>query len=533
MNTTPASRLAALWRANPSPFLPTRTPQVELPPEFALLATLEARVPETLNGALPGAQSVIGEALHPLPADHFPDPSTLAEPDLDRLLTACSLLGHAWRWDRIPSPSRDFHIDSLGLPPALERVWRRAAKQRGIPMVGTLWTLLLANWHLEGCTGGAPYTTDDLQPDRLRILANFLPGQRGTEMERFVVTFIRSEGVGTELLTRLVPLMEAIEREDAPTAARLLEAVPALVKRLVTIFLEQIDPHHMDPNAWLDHIQRPYVWGVVDGETGERHEGPSGMQLGVMSVLNSLFDVRSRSSLAQSIRAAWSLLPPHQQAFLEACEACRPLLRQFVCQPGREGMQRSFNAALDQLSAWRRCHQSRGTRYFQGSGEGPTMEASTGLVVDGGSNLLTHFLKAMEERLVETHQSRLFRLGNALTKDEQALVAIIQAHLDDDNLLDPAERASIDAAAAQHSIPPERLQQLLSDRRLRSSFPRRDQQWLLQVHGAAAACSGTEPDWSQLRATGLRSGIAEERLDLLTVLVREALGLAPHPSDSL
>ena len=522
--TLPAVRaLHAAWNATPSPFLPARTPLVDLPDGYATLARLEADMPRALNADLPGARRHIRDLLSAAQARPLPDPSHLPPAALDRLLTCCSLLGHAYRWDRIPSPSRDFHVDALDLPPALERVWRQAARARGIPMVGTLWTLLLTNWRLDGVPGATAYTTADLTPDKLRILANFLPGQRGTELERFVVTFIRSEAVGTDLLALLVPLLAAADRDDAQAAAPLLHAVPAQVKRLVTVFLEQISPRTMDPNAWLDHIQRPYVWGVVDAESGERYEGPSGMQLGVMSVLNSLFDVQSRSSLARSIQSSWRMLLPHQRTFLELCEACRPVLRRFVSQPGRRAMRVDFNATLDQLSAWRRCHQSRGTRYFQGSGEGPSMEASTGLVVDGGSNLLTHFLKAMEERLIETHQSRLFVDEDALSPAERALVALIRDALDDDNLIDASEAEALKAEGTERGIPVERLQQLLSDRRLRSSFPRRDQTWLARVHTATAGRPPTEQDWAPLLQEGESMGIAPERLALLKLMFLEAV----------
>ena len=525
---SPAARLVSSWSPHQvvgTPFLPAVTPEQRLPPGYARLAVLEAGIPDALNGSGPGARAWVDDGLRGLTADGFPEPGALPPRTLDRLLTCTTVLGHAYRWDRIPSPSRDFHLDHLDLPVALETVWRRAAAARGIPMVGTLWTLLLANWRLEGVAAGTAYQPDALQQGPVSLLANFLPGRRGEELTRFVVTFLRSEAVGADCLRLLVPLVEAAECGDADRASPLLEALPGQVKRLVTVFLEQIDPRHMDPNAWLDHIQRPYVWGVVDAQTGLRHEGPSGMQLGVMSLLNSLLDVQSHSALAQSIRSSWTLLLPEQRRFLEACEACRPVLRRFVSAPGRRRLRSAFNGTLDQLAAWRRCHQSRGTRYFQGSGEGPTMEASTGLVVDGGSNLLTHFLKAMEERLVETHQSRLLLDEGQLTDGEQALVALIKESLDDDNLIDDAEAAELDKVRATHGVSAQRLQQLLSDRRLKSSFPRRDQVWLRAVHEAARHQGRAALDWEALRAQGLASGIAASRLDLLVVLVTEALEL--------
>ena len=151
------------------------------------------------------------------------------------------------------------------------------------------------------------------------------------------------------------------------------------------------------------------------------------------------------------------------------------------------------------------------------------MEASTGLVVDGGSNLLTHFLKAMEERMVETHRSRLLRDEWTLTEGERALVGLIKASLDEDNVLSPQEARAIDSAREAHGVSPERLEQLLADRRLRSSFPRRDEAWLRAVHASVQSAPLRPIDWKALHAEGRAQGIKPARLRLLTVLACEAL----------
>ena len=119
-----------------TPFLPAVTPEQRLPPGYARLAVLEAGIPDALNGSGPGARAWVDDGLRGLTADGFPEPGALPPRTLDRLLTCTTVLGHAYRWDRIPSPSRDFHLDHLDLPVALETVWRRAAAARGIPMVG-------------------------------------------------------------------------------------------------------------------------------------------------------------------------------------------------------------------------------------------------------------------------------------------------------------------------------------------------------------------------------------------------------------
>ena len=382
-----------------------------------------------------------------------------------------------------------------------------------------MWTLLLANWRLrvwprDGLPAGW------LQQGPISLLANFLPGRRGEEVTRFVVTFLRSEAVGADCLRLLVPLVEAAERGDADTAFPLLEALPGQVKRLVTVFLEQIDPRHMDPNAWLDHIQRPYVWGVVDAQTGLRHEGPSGMQLGVMSLLNSLLDVQ-RHLPAQSIRSSWTLLLPEQRRFLEAREACRPVLCRCVRAGASAAAVRSTPSTSlppgggatslgnPLLPGERRAHHGSVHGAGGGRGQQPAHPLPQG---HGGA--------ARRDPPVSVAARR-----RQLTDGEQALVALIKESLDDDNLIDDAEAAELDKVRATHGVSAQRLQQLLSDRRLKSSFPRRDQAWLRAVHEAARHQGRAALDWEALRAQGLASGIAASRLDLLVVLVTEALEL--------
>ena len=211
------------------------------------------------------------------------------------------------------------------------------------------------------------------------------------------------------------------------------------------------------------------MFGVKD-ENGYRLEGPSGMQLRVMTCINTALDIRSDSSLANSIKKSRIYLPTGHREFLRVFDSSRPIIRDYVTKSNNAVLRGLYNEALSTMALWKQMHHRRGKMYFKGDPKSKGMETSTGLVVDEGENLLTHFEKTMEERIIETEQTKIIVDTSDYNEAELEYLDDVKEYLNDNNIISSDERRLLNRRRKQLGIEQERALQIEESSKIKSSF---------------------------------------------------------------
>lgn len=386
-------------------FLPQHVPLETLPGPYQAYLDACAELPQHYPAQHGGVRDWLDRQFaEPRPAD-VAGLGSLLPAQQERLVTALSVLAHAYRWDTIPPSRERFSETRIRQPAAIGPLWTEAAQLLGQPEVGTTWSMHLCNWHMTDRPGGSSYRTEELSLDNLRVAHQWLTPPFDRDLERFSLSFVLMEAAGAKALRALVRAIEAAARQRAFDTAIALSQLKLGIKALAGAFTHVVRDNSIAPTAWLEYVQPTFAWAAED-EHGPL-EGPSGMQLGTLQCLDTALGVAANSFLAKETRKARRYLPPAHQHFLTVIDEAGDILPTFVETCGDEQVRFHANACVKWLRTFRLAHAARGARYLRAGREGENSRVSTGLGINWRAqddDPVATFTRAMAERITETNE---------------------------------------------------------------------------------------------------------------------------------
>lgn len=507
-------------------FLPPLTPLKKVPTSYQKYLDACKLLPTYLKDQSRGCKDWLDNEFSEFDTQLLDQIDNMSMMEKSTCATLFSVLAHGYRWNTIPSPSKEFNLDHLDLPRGLALPWKHVSEALGTPMVGTLWSLLLNNWEIVGKGGGETYSNSELTYENMNVLHNFHNHPQDEQLKAFVLALVLTEARGAVIIKTLIDIIDSVVRGNEDEIIEIFETLIPALKAMNHVFMSLIKKKILDPTTWLDNIQRPYVWGVKD-ENGYRLEGPSGMQLGVMTCINTALDIRSDSSLANSIKKSRIYLPTGHREFLRVFDSSRPIIRDYVTKSNNAVLRGLYNEALSTMALWKQMHHRRGKMYFKGDPKSKGMETSTGLVVDEGENLLTHFEKTMEERIIETEQTKIIVDTSDYNEAELEYLDDVKEYLNDNNIISSDERRLLNRRRKQLGIEQERALQIEESSKIKSSFLPRELEYIAEFELLQSSVEGIEGEnRERLRELALELKIKSERVAVLEAHISNVTSLS-------
>lgn len=420
LRTVNAAELRLLWGeclSSAGGFLPRTVPLTHAPAPFGLLDDLLAALPARFHG--PGASigawlddALGGAAL----ADTWTEAiDTLDAPGLDKVYAALSVLGHCYRWDGVPAASERYALETLVLPQALERPWRRCAAHFDVPRVGTLYSMVLCNWTLPG-QAGQPYENAQITTDGLTLAHPWLQGSAADELRYFILTAVETEARGATVLGTLIDIVQAVEHDALHEVLFLLDRLLSELDEMNGPFRNNIQKKRIRPDTFLTLIQPPTIWGLDEGDGVL--EGASGPQVGSLQCVDGFFGVPRVAPISQAILHSRRYMPAPHRRFVGVFETIGGPVREYLDQTHDPEARRLHNECVEALLGWRRAHQKRGAMYLRGEKATDGPYTSTGGVV-----------ALVDDRV------RVFETAMVARQDELAGVALPERELTPDDEL--------------------------------------------------------------------------------------------------
>lgn len=314
-------------------------------------------------------------------------------------MTQLSLLGHAYRWQRTPPDPSAYSATRVDLPLGLHELWGQAARRMGVPRVGLFYTMIGCNWRLQGFAPDTPYVPEDLQDERLDLIHSWLLPPEHESLRTFVVSALLVEARGLAVLRCIRETYECLLRDDAQEATYHLMVLSAHLLAIGSAFHRGIRTARLKPQHFSQLVQPTMVW-LIDGL-----EGASGPQCCTMQLLDSFFGVPRAGPIGQLLLQSRAYMLPQHRALLEAVDAARDELRNFVARADSPRLLETFNRCLQLLQSWRQSHQQRGKLYIAAADDTPYV--STGLLVQEGQQKADYFERSMDEHMSSTRQRQL------------------------------------------------------------------------------------------------------------------------------
>jgi CRP-like cAMP-binding protein len=385
-------------------FLPRQVPLDVLPGALCAYSDAVVALPEHFHGARCSARRFLADALG-TPSEEAlraleTEVDALDEAGLDKAFAVLSVLGHAWRWDRVPAPKENYALTELTLPAALDRPWARAAARFEVPRVGTLYSMVLCNWRLPGRAGGV-YRNEEIESDRLVIAHPWLHGSAADELHCFLMTAVETEARGALAVRTIVDLVQAVEADSLPEVLYLLDRLLAELDALSRPFRNNIQRKKMSPDSFLTLIQPATIWGLPEGPGLPPLEGASGPQVGSVQCIDALLGAGHERPISQAILHTRRYLPARHRRFIADVEAAVPAVRAFLEKTHDPQARTLFNRCVEGIVGWRRIHEKRGAMYLRGDTAGDGAYASTGGVVALADERVRVFEQAMVARQEE------------------------------------------------------------------------------------------------------------------------------------
>ena len=174
------------------------------------------------------------------------------------------------------------------------------------------------------------------------------------------------------------------------------------------------------------------------------------------------------------------------------------------------------------MALWKQMHHRRGKMYFKGDPKSKGMETSTGLVVDEGENLLTHFEKTMEERIIETEQTKIIVDTSDYNEAELEYLDDVKEYLNDNNIISSDERRLLNR---RRGIEQERALQIEESSKIKSSFLPRELEYIAEFELLQSSVEGIEGEnRERLRDRELK--IKSERVAVLEAHISNVTSLS-------
>jgi hypothetical protein len=387
-------------------FLPRFRPVTKLPPAFAALETAVLELPERLNSEQ-GTRVWIEQLFRSFDVELVKEAEQLSYAASQTLMLILSLFGHAYRWDRVPPRRREYELNALTLPQPLDRLWSQVAAQIGQLRVAAFWNTNLCNWQLKRPRSITGYALEELSPDNIKLIYNWLPQPYDRDAEVFMRTFILVEAQGTHLLQEIMRCLHELANENSHGAAQSLTNCCEHFQGLYRIYAQQIRVSRVRPEIWPTHIQPFFGWNVhtEQGVLG----GPSGMNLGCFQVLNTFLGLKHDSLLGRETLEYRRYMPPHHRAFLYELDQVAPLARERIAASADPALKSAFNDLVALVTAWRRDHAERGALYVQGNQtQGKHLpQTSTGKTLGPSADRAANYRRQMYDRVWETAEAKL------------------------------------------------------------------------------------------------------------------------------
>lgn len=386
-------------------FLPRQVPADVLPDEWQPWLNAARDLAERFTGE--GARAWLAasfstESAGMGPSDALAAAATnLPEPEADRLLTTLSVLGHAYRWDRVPPEPEEYQRTKIELPMGLAAPWAALCARYGHPRVGNLASMVTSNWRISGKRGGDGYDAVELLDGAADPAVLWLSGEKADALRAFLRTGIETEAAGARLVLTAVRLVESALARNAHRCGWLLERLHGELAAMGKPFKAYIQRQHFTGDDFLTLIQPATLWGIDEGEG--ILEGASGPQLGCLQVADAILGVSRASPMGESVMRTRRFLPARHRRFLECADVVGPQVRAYIRGSGDRQLAGLFNACASALKAWRLVHQKRGAMYLRSETAGVAAAyTSTGGVVALEDERVARFEGAMQERITET-----------------------------------------------------------------------------------------------------------------------------------
>jgi hypothetical protein len=385
-------------------FLPTLAPLVKLPAPYERLSQACDALPDRYQGP--------DKDCRPWLADWFEQPQSewLAGLDqassflLENLMTKVSLLCHAYRWQRMPTPPENYSIQSIELPAGLAILWTELARRLGVPRVGNFYTMVANNWKIQGVAAGSRYWVEQIQDSTVDLVHSWLLPPLHEELRTFVVTALSIEARGAKILAHIQGVYECIKEADEQEATYHLTFLAATLLGITSDFNRAIKKARIRPHHFLTYVQPTMIW-LLDHGDGPL-EGASGPQACTIQLLDSFLGIPRDSDLGALILKARAYMMPRHRNLLEALDSTGSVLREFVSRSGAPRLLEAYNRCVSTMAAWRVSHQKRGAMYIEGDIDRPVEPyVSTGLVVQAEQGR-TEVFETMMESHIEATQSR-------------------------------------------------------------------------------------------------------------------------------
>jgi len=389
-------------------FLPRAVPPATLPPPFDEWICAARELPARYHRSDRGVRGWLDALFHTVPVGFEDFLARLSEPQRDRLFSAVSVLGHAYRWNTAPPHAAEYERPSIVLPPGIARPWALLARELGVPRVGNLFAMVLCNFTLAGRHDGGSIQNDEIVAANIEIAHPWLIEPEVAELRTFLLTPIETEARGAQAVRTCMETLRAVVANDSHQVVYLLERLRVEITAMGLPFREFIQRKTLRANSFLQLIQPTTIWGLDEGDGHGPLEGASGPQVGCIQAIDALLGVKRDSHMAQAIGRSRAYMPARQREFLTALEACGHLVPEFVAAQKHRQMTSFFNDCLQGMEAWRRVHQVRGAMYLKGDNpdeKRPYM--STGGVVALEDERISRFKLSMDERVSETLGAKL------------------------------------------------------------------------------------------------------------------------------
>jgi hypothetical protein len=392
-------------------FLPGRVPLDDLPPAFGAYLRACAQLPERYGEDRGGVRRWLDREFRRDDRAVRRAVARLSGAQRDRLMTTFSVLGHTYRWDCVPPRRARFDEQRIALPPGIAGPWAALARICGQPRVGTTWSLHLCNWRMTDRPGGAPYRTDELTADNVRVAHNWLLPPVDRHLERFSISFVLLEARSAPVLRHLVEAVEAAASRQADDAIGALGQLHGAITAMTRAFSMNVRSRTIDPAIWLRLVQPTFAWSAAVDVPGRVEGGPSGMQVPCIQALDAALGVEGDSALAELARVGRHAMPRPHRRFLQSMERAGPVIRAFVRTSGRDDLTEQFNRCVRDLGNFRATHRARGAQYLRNCPAGDSCRASTGLSIGLDDDPSATFEHTMAERAAETHAALLAAVG--------------------------------------------------------------------------------------------------------------------------
>lgn len=319
-------------------------------------------------------------------------------------LTILAILAQSYRWNKCPPDSIEYNREEIKFPEGILKPWNFLSKNFNLPATNTYYSVIASNWTLKDKNAGDPYSATDINPDNLSLLYSWLKAPYSEQLAHFLLSFVELELFGKKIILAIEDCYRAVEHHDLDLLKTNILEIYTAIKGINKSFARRIRTRNILVKDWKEIIHIPFGWGLISN--GQKMEGASGMQVGSIAILNSFFDIPSRSSIGKATLNSRHYLLPEQRMFLEMLDNS-PNIGQFIKNSADNEILDIYNDCIASLVRWRVSHQKRGKLYLSHSSKGKPQMA-TGLTLDdSGKDIADIFHDDMQERINETNEVKL------------------------------------------------------------------------------------------------------------------------------